>query len=150
MRRRARTDVNGGAGALSGRPGDGGAGTSLIRPRRVLYIERDSFIAAMTRATLEDAGFEVDWFPAADAVRAAPGSDPYDVCLLVTDSPGPCWTAGLGALATVAGDAGVVLVGGDPSLRARGERQWVLRRPHAPRVLTAAIEVAAQPGRAAA
>jgi DNA-binding NtrC family response regulator len=150
MRRRARTDVDGGTGGFSARPGQSGAGTSLIRPRRVLYIERDSFTAAMTRATLEDAGFEVDWFPAADAARAAAGSDPYDVCLLDAHRPGPCWTARLGALATVAGDAGVVLVGGHPSLRTDGERQWVLQRPHAPRMLTAAVEVAARGRREAA
>lgn len=140
MRRCARTDVRGGAGGFPGRHGGTGAGTSLARPRRVLYIERDSFTAAMTRATLEDAGFEVDWFPVPEAMRP-PAVGRYDVCLLAPDRPGSRNTAGL---ADLAGGARVVLLGSDRDSSAAGGGEWVLARPHAPELLARTVELAAR------
>lgn len=47
----------------------------------MLHVERDTFLAALCQATLEDAGFDVAWYPCADAALAAAPSA-YDVCLL--------------------------------------------------------------------
>lgn len=47
---------------------------------RVLHVERNTFAAALTRATLEDAGLAVETVPTLDLVP--PGSlRAYDVCV---------------------------------------------------------------------
>ena len=61
--------------------------TRFRPPRRVLHIERDTFLAALIHATLEDAGFGVDSYPSADAALAAVPAAAYDVCLLEGDFP---------------------------------------------------------------
>ena len=47
---------------------------------RVLHVERDTFDAALTRATLEDAGIAVETVATLDVVPPASFAE-YDVCL---------------------------------------------------------------------
>jgi CheY-like chemotaxis protein len=49
---------------------------------RVLYVDDDPFAAALLRATLEDAGFEVAWIPDARSALNAAATGTYDAYLL--------------------------------------------------------------------
>jgi DNA-binding NtrC family response regulator len=150
MRGRARIGVRGEKGSLPDREGGVDAGAPPVQPRRVLYIERDRFTAALTRATLDDAGFDVDWFPTARAAVGPAACARYDVYLLRADWSTDGETAGLVSVASLAGDAGVVLVGGERSIEAAVEECWLLPSPCPPSVLATAVQGAAQGRRQAA
>jgi DNA-binding response OmpR family regulator len=150
MRGRARIGVRGEKGSLPVCEGGVDAGAPFVAPRRVLYIERDHFTAALTRATLEDAGFDVDWFP---AVRAAVGPATcarYDVYLLPADGPTDDEAASLSSLAALAGDAGLVLVGAEQRVSAAIQEYWLLPTPCPPALLATAVQSAARGKRQAA
>jgi CheY-like chemotaxis protein len=49
---------------------------------RVLYVDDDAFAAALLRATLEDAGYEVQWTPCARSALRAAAVGTYDAYLL--------------------------------------------------------------------
>jgi DNA-binding response OmpR family regulator len=149
MRGRARIGVRGEKGSLPVREAGVDAGAPFVEPRRVLYVERDHFTAALTRATLEDAGFDVDWFPAARAAVGPAKCARYDVYLLRVDGSTD-GAASLASVASLAGGAGVVLVDGERSVGAAIQKYWLLPSPCPPRVLAAAVQGAARGRRRAA
>lgn len=150
MKQRARIGVRGEAGGLPVPVGGVDAGVPFAEPRRVLYVERDHFTAALTRATLEDAGFDVDWFSAARAALGPAACARYDVYLLRVDGPFDVEAARLASRAAFAGEAGLVLVGGEPGVDVAIGEHWLLPSPCPPGVLATAVEGAAQGRRQAA
>src|SRR5688500_2279118 len=150
MRGRARIGVRAEEGSLPVRDGGDDAGAPFVEPRRVLYIERDHFTAALTRATLEDAGFTVDWLPAAPAAVGIATCARYDVYLLRADGSTRDEAASLASVTSLAGDAGVVLVGGERTCDEAVEDCWLVPIPCPPRVLATAVQDAAQGRRQAA
>lgn len=150
MRGRARIGVRGEQGSLPVREGGVDAGAPFVEPRRVLYIERDHFTAALTRATLEDAGFDVDWFPAARAAVGPATCARYDVYLLRADGSTDDEAASLASVALLAGGSGLVLVGGERNVGAAIEEYWLLPSPCSPRALATAVQRAAHGRRQAA
>jgi hypothetical protein len=112
----------------------------------VLYIEQDCFTAALTRATLDDAGFDVDWFPTARAAGGQATGARHDVYLLRADGE----AAGLIRIASLAGEAGVVLIGSERSIEAAIEGCRMLPSPCPPGLLARTVQSAAQGRRQAA
>jgi hypothetical protein len=60
--------------------GNGTTTGSAAARGRVLHVERSTFVAALARATLEDAGFDVETVSTLDVVPAESLGD-FDVCL---------------------------------------------------------------------
>ena len=131
--------------------GGTGAGASLAEPRRVLYVERPTFSSALQRATLEEEGFVVDWFPTAREALAAAATTRYAVWLLAKDDREASLEAtALSAMAALLGEARVVLLGSQQLFEAPLRGYWQLPRPCPPRLLAQVVQAAAADGRDAA
>ena len=125
-------------------------GTLVPPARRVLHVERDTFLAALYHATLEDAGFDVDWFPSADAALRATAPAAYDVCLLEADLPAARGRTTAETVAELARGASVLILAGE--LEAEIDTTGVLNlsKPFPPHALVQAVESASLTRRRAA
>jgi DNA-binding response OmpR family regulator len=115
----------------------------------VLHVERDTFVAALVNATLQDAGFDVDWHPDPDAALAGEPAR-YDVCLLQGDVVGARGRTTPETVAMLARGAPIVFLTDRREAGARIPRVWTLSQPFSPRALVEALETAVQKGRRAA
>ncbi len=84
--------------------------TRFRPPRRVLHVEGDTFLAALVHATLEDADFEVDRCPSADAALAGAAAAAYDVCLFAGDLRVPMGETPTRTVSELARDAPIVIL----------------------------------------
>ncbi|MGH3072432.1 MAG: hypothetical protein ACRDNB_09235 [Gaiellaceae bacterium] len=124
----------------------------LDRPaaRKVMHVERDTFVGALVDATLCDAGLEVDRFSTAPAALAAARLGEYDAFLLaggVADADARSLAEELGQLDD---DVPVVFITGDPATAPRCRNLSVLTTPLAPHTLVDAVRAAFATGRRAA
>lgn len=115
--------------------------TRFRPPRRVLHVERDTFLAALIHATLEDAGFGVGWYPSADAALAAVPAAAYDVCLLEGDLPGTRGRTTAATAAALARGAPIVVLA-DELEAGIDARVSTLSKPFPPHALVEAVESA--------
>lgn len=118
-------------------------------PPRVLHVERDTFVAALVNATLQDAGFDVDWHPNPDAALAGEPAK-YDVCLLQGDVVAARGRTTTETVARLARGAPIVFLTDRLEAGARIPRVSTLSKPFSPRALVEAVETAVQKGRRAA
>ena len=116
--------------------------TRLPPARRVLHVERDTFLAALYHATLEDAGFDVDWYPSPDAALVAAPPAAYDVCLLDANLPAARGRTTAGTVAELARGACVLILASE--LEAEIDTTGVLNlsKPFPPHALVQAVESA--------
>jgi DNA-binding response OmpR family regulator len=114
-------------------------------PPRVLHVERDTFVAALVHATLEDAGFDVDWYPSPETALAGEPAQ-YDVCLLQGDVVGSCGRTTAETVARLARGAPIVFLTDKLEARARVPRVSMLSKPVSPRALVEAVETALRKG----
>lgn len=114
---------------------------SLLQ-RRVLYVERDAFHAALVEATLEDAGIEVHWTSSGRSAITAALAPEYDAYLVGIGTRGMSPVAVVDELAGLDDRVPIIRIADEPqSLRLN---VTVVRKPFAAGALLAAVEAACQ------
>lgn len=112
----------------------------------MLHVERDTFVAALVHATLQDAGFDVDWYPSPDTALAGEPAAQYDVCLLQGDLVGARGRTTNETAARLARGAPIVMLTDKLDAGAGIPRVSILPKPFSPRALVEAVETAVQNG----
>ena len=102
-------------------------------------------MAALVYATLQDAGFDVDWYPSPDTALVGEPAE-YDVCLLQGDAVGTRGRTTAAAVAKLARGAPIVFLTDKLEAGARIPRASMLSKPFSPRALVEAVETAVQKG----
>ena len=110
----------------------------------MLHVERDTFVAALVYATLQDAGFDVDWYPNPDTALAGEPAAEYDACLLQGDLVGTRGRTTAETVAMLARGAPIVLLTDTLEGGARIPRVSMLPQPFSPCALVEAVETAVQ------
>jgi DNA-binding response OmpR family regulator len=110
----------------------------------VLHVERDTFVAALVHATLQDAGYDVDWYPSPDTALAGEPAAEYDVCLLQGDVVGTRGRTTAETVAKLARGAPTVILTTTLEGGASIPRVSMLPTPFSPRALVDAVETAVQ------
>ena len=117
-------------------------GDARFPPARcVLHVERDTFLAALYHATLEDAGFAVAWYPSADAALAAAPAV-YDVCLLEGDLRAARGRTRAGTVSDLARGAPIVVLAEELEAGIDTVDVLTLSKPFPPHALVEAVESA--------
>ena len=100
-------------------------------------------MAALVNATLQDAGFDVDWHPNPDAALAGEPAK-YDVCLLQGDVVGARGRTTPETVAMLARGTPIVFLTDRLEAGARIPRVSTLSKSFSPRALVEAVETAVQ------
>lgn len=116
----------------------------------MLHVEGDTFVAALVHATLQDAGFDVDWYPSSDTALAGEPAAQYDVCLLQGDLVGARGRTTTETVARLARGAPIIVLTDKLEAGARIPRVSMLSKPVSPRALVEAVQTAVRNGRRAA
>lgn len=99
------------------------------KPRRILYVEDDTFLSALVEATLVDAGFAVEWHSTAEAALLAAADGGYDAYLLDLRLPRMDGVALAARLKQLTPGVPVVFVSGDDDALGKLRSALVVRKP---------------------
>jgi DNA-binding NtrC family response regulator len=117
---------------------------------RVLYVDDDAFAASLLRATLEDAGFEVQWTPCARSALDGAALGAYDAYLLGVVRGDASRRALAEKLAAIDGAGRCVIVAGCQETFPQSLNVRVLKKRDMPRALVATMEAESKRRRFAA